>query len=130
MATDKLHYETVSPMLKEILEQLMSEKLFVPFRLVGGTNLSLRYGHRKSVDIDLFTDAEYGTLDFEFFENWLQSHFEYYFCPDKTSIVGFGRSYYIGSSADECIKLDLMYTDPFLESVEVIDGIRFRVYGI
>lgn len=51
MVTDKLHYETVSLALKEILEQLMSEKLFVPFRLVGGTNLSLRYGHRKSVDI-------------------------------------------------------------------------------
>ncbi len=69
MATDKLHYETVSPMLKEILQQLMSEKLFVPFRLVGGMNLSLRYGHRKSVDIDLFTDADYGSLDFEYFEN-------------------------------------------------------------
>jgi len=124
MATDKLHYETISPILKEILEQLMSETVFVPFRLVGGTNLSLRYGHRKSVDIGLFTDAEYGSLDFESFENWLQSHFEYYVCPDKTSIVGFGRSYYIGSSADESIKLDLMYTDPFLEPAEVIDGIR------
>lgn len=102
----------------------MSEKLFVPFRLVGGTNLSLRYGHRKSVDIDLFTDAEYGSLDFESFENWLQSHFKYYVCPNKTTIVGFGRNYYIGSSADESIKLDLMYTDPFLETTEVIDGIR------
>lgn len=125
MTRDKLHYETVTPTLKEILHQLMSEELFVPFRLVGGTNLSLRCGHRKSDDIDLFTEAEYGSLDFDSFENWLQSHFEYYDCPDKTSIVGFGRSYYIGSSDDDCIKLDLMYTDPFLEPEEVIDGIRF-----
>jgi len=45
----------------------MSEELFVPFRLVGGTNLSLLYGHRKSDDIDLFTDADYGSLDFDSF---------------------------------------------------------------
>lgn len=124
MVSDKLHYETVTPGLKETLGRLMSEKLFAPFRLVGGTNLSLRYGHRKSVDIDLFTDAVYGSLDFDAIEDWLKSHFKYYNCPDKTSIIGFGRSYYIGQSADECIKLDLMYTDPFLETVEVIDGIK------
>ncbi len=64
MITDSLHYETVSPMLKDVLTELMENELFVLFRLVGGTNLSLRYGHRKSVDIDLFTDAEYGSLDF------------------------------------------------------------------
>lgn len=53
-----LHYETVTPLLKETLGILMSEESFALFRLVGGTNLSLRYGHRKSVDVDLFTDAE------------------------------------------------------------------------
>lgn len=56
----RLHYETVTPLLRETLGVLMQEELFSPFRLVGGTNLSLRYGHRKSDDIDLFTDAEYG----------------------------------------------------------------------
>lgn len=29
------------------------------FRLVGGTSLSLQIGHRKSVDIDLFSDAPF-----------------------------------------------------------------------
>ena len=42
-----LHYETVTPLLKETLGILMIEESFAPFRLVGGTNLSLRYGHRK-----------------------------------------------------------------------------------
>ena len=46
-----LHYETVKPYLKEILDMLMAEELFNPFRLVGGTNLSLRFGHRISEDI-------------------------------------------------------------------------------
>lgn len=121
---NKLHYETVTPLLKETLGKLMSEELFAPFRLVGGTNLSLRYGHRKSVDIDLFTDAEYRSLDFRAFERFLRSHFPYYNCNDTTSIVGFGRGYYIGRSEEDAVKLDLMYTDPFLETAEVLDGIR------
>lgn len=121
---NKLHYETVTPLLKETLGMLMAEELFAPFRLVGDTNLSLRYGHRKSVDIDMFTDAEYRSLDFRAFERFLRSHFSYYDCSDTTSIIGFGRGYYIGRSEEDAVKLDLMYTDPFLETAEVLDGIR------
>ena len=55
--TQKLHYETITPLLQQILETLMSAELFDSFRLVGGTNLSLRDGHRMSIDIDLFADA-------------------------------------------------------------------------
>lgn len=125
MTPSILHYSTVSPLLKTILKQLMSEPLFAPFRLVGGTNLSLRFGHRISDDIDLFTDAEYGSLDFDVLENYLKKRFKYYDCPDKSNIVGFGRSYYVGDHMDSCIKLDLMYTDPFISKEDFIDGIRF-----
>lgn len=119
-----IHYNTVTPLLKEVLDILMKEETFAPFRLVGGTNLSLRLGHRMSDDIDLFTDAEYGSLDFRIFENFLANRFSYYEKIDKTSIVGFGRGYYIGNSADECVKLDLMYTDKFLKDAEINNGIR------
>ena len=104
----RLHYETVTPLLRETLGVLMQEELFSPFRLVGGTNLSLRYGHRKSDDIDLFTDAEYRSLDFRTFEVFLRSRFPYYHCTDTSSIVSFGRSYYVGKSEDEYVKVDLM----------------------
>ena len=119
-----LHYRTVTPLLKSTLIQLMDEPIFAPFRLVGGTNLSLRYGHRLSMDIDLFSDYEYGSLDFASFENHLRSMFLYYNCNDKGTIVGMGRSYYVGSSFDDCIKIDLMYTDPFIREAEILDGIR------
>lgn len=119
-----LHFETVSALLKETLDILMQEPLFAPFRLVGGTNLSLRFGHRISVDIDLFTDAEYHSLDFRAFETFLSKRFPYYECTSNTSIVGAGKSYYIGKSINEHIKIDLMYADPFLEQAEIIDGIR------
>lgn len=57
---NKLHYETVSPLLRKILNDIMGNSIFEPFYLVGGTSLSLRLGHRKSVDIDLFTNVPYG----------------------------------------------------------------------
>lgn len=119
-----LHYNTVMPTLKDILHQLMKESLFNPFVLVGGTNLSLRFGHRLSEDIDLFTESPYNSLNFKAFENYLRTSFHYYECNDKGSIVGMGRSYYIGKSKEESIKLDLMYTDPFIGDVETIDGVR------
>lgn len=124
MDNKRLHFESVSTLLKESLYVLMQEPLFSPFRLVGGTNLSLRYGHRLSVDIDLFTDTEYGSLDFRVFESFLKKHFTHYNCLSATSIVGAGKSYYIGKSANDAIKIDLMYADPFLEQAEIIDGIR------
>ena len=58
MKHKELQYRTVKPILRSTLERLMRIDEFRPFRLVGGTSLSLRYGHRISDDIDLFTDAE------------------------------------------------------------------------
>lgn len=122
---NNLHYETVTPILANSLLKIMAEDLFAPFRLVGGTNLSLRYGHRRSDDIDLFTDADYGSLDFSLFEDYLKNNFPYYDCPDTSSIVGFGRMYYIGLDEENNVKLDLMYTDQFFGVPEVLEGIRF-----
>lgn len=119
-----LHYNTVTPLLKSSLEKLMSADDFAPFRLVGGTNLSLRYGHRLSDDIDLFTDAEYRSLDFKIFENFLKLTFPFYHSGDQSSIVGFGRSYFVGDSAENYIKVDLMYADPFIRPIDMVEGIR------
>ena len=119
----KLHYNTVSPLLRDILSQLMLQPEFTPFCLVGGTSLSLQLGHRISIDIDLFTDAPYGSLDFHAIQSKLRSMFPY--CQgDCGDIVGMGASYIIGNSAFDSIKLDLFYTDPFIRPVKTIDNIR------
>jgi len=73
----KLYLNTVSDLLWLTLQKLMSIDNFNSFRLVGGTSLSLQLGHRKSVDIDMFTDAEYGTIDFAKLEAVLRSNFPY-----------------------------------------------------
>lgn len=118
----KLHYNTVTPLLKSILEKLMGAKEFNQFRLVGGTALSLYYGHRMSVDIDLFTEAEYGTIDFDGIENYLVKQFTY---VDFNNLpVGMGKSYFIGNDSQNAIKLDLYYTEPFIDNVIEVDAIR------
>ena len=53
-----LSYQTVEPHTLELLKGLMSEPLFMPLRLVGGTALALQYGHRSSIDLDFFGTIE------------------------------------------------------------------------
>ena len=50
-----LQKETIEPGTLELLKQLQREPLLQSFNLVGGTALALRMGHRKSIDLDLFT---------------------------------------------------------------------------
>ena len=70
-------------------------------------------GHRISVDIDLFTDQEYGTLDFDALEKALSDKFTF-FQNSLVKIAAFGKSYYVGNSSNESIKIDIYYTDPFV----------------
>jgi hypothetical protein len=53
-----LHYETVDTPTLELLKALLSIDIFKDLRLVGGTSLSLQFGHRKSIDLDLFGKLE------------------------------------------------------------------------
>lgn len=119
----KLHYNTVDKQLSDGLYSLMAAKEFNAFRLVGGTALSLHRGHRKSVDLDLFSDEPYGTLNFDIIDTFLQNHFSYV-DPHNNRIPGFGKSYFIGNNKDDCIKLDLFYAEKFIQDFILIDGIR------
>ncbi|MBO7067322.1 MAG: nucleotidyl transferase AbiEii/AbiGii toxin family protein [Bacteroidaceae bacterium] len=56
-----LSYETIQPDTLELLKRLMAEPLFSETRLVGGTALALQFGHRSSIDLDLFGTIEEDT---------------------------------------------------------------------
>ncbi len=58
-----LYKNTVTDLLWDVLSKLMVIEELNSFRLVGGTSLSLLLGYRISIDIDFFTDAEYGSID-------------------------------------------------------------------
>lgn len=52
------------PTLK-LLRELAAQDFLADFRLVGGTGLALYWGHRISIDIDLFTDKKTDLLFIE-----------------------------------------------------------------
>lgn len=119
-----LYWNTVNDLLRESLEIFMKEQLFSDFRLVGGTALSLHLGHRMSVDIDLFTDATYESVDFEEIERFLIKTFP---CVqgDFGGLPGFGKSYLVGESATEHVKLDIYYSlESFICPIVTTDGTR------
>lgn len=60
-----LHLETVAASTLELLKELQGLSSLRETRLVGGTALSLQYGHRISVDLDLFAynlEADFITI--------------------------------------------------------------------
>lgn len=123
MKIKKLHYETVSQLLHSSLHKLMQLEEFKPFKLVGGTALSLQIGHRLSVDIDLFTDEPYGSIDFNKLESVLKTNFGYVDSLE-IPIIGMGKSFFIGDSPTNAIKLDVYYTDIFNYDPLILDAIR------
>jgi hypothetical protein len=57
-----LHKETVDHSTLELLIQLQQKEYLKGFYLVGGTALALKMGHRKSVDLDLFSNFSFDTV--------------------------------------------------------------------
>jgi len=117
-----LYYNTINELLKNSLLIVMNSPVFESFRLVGGTALSLQIGHRESIDIDLFTDINYGDIDFDQIDYFLRREFNY---VSTTSLPpAFGKAYFLGQDKQHTIKLDVFYTDPFIQTYTEIDTIR------
>lgn len=57
-----LHTTTIKPGTFSLLKTLLKINELSNFSLVGGTALALQYGHRISVDIDLFSDKKFDRL--------------------------------------------------------------------
>lgn len=117
----KLYYNTISQPLMNALTKLMGEKAFDGFRLVGDTALSLQLGHRISVDIDLFTDIDYGSMNLPAIADSLQRVFPHVEGLEQLETDAPGYSLYCGENDSNMVKVDLFYTDPFLFP-PIIDG--------
>lgn len=64
-----LYAQTVEAGTYELLKLFMDDAAFKPFALAGGTALSLQIGHRKSIDLDLFTTEEFNPVQLEKYLN-------------------------------------------------------------
>lgn len=118
--------EITKPVSQEIIDALqilMESDELASFRLVGGTSLSLQFRHRQSIDIDLFTDDDYGTISFKAIDSFLKQNFNY---TDFGNIQeeSLGKMYFIGESVEKAIKLDLFYTESFIRPSLLMNNIR------
>tara|TARA_Y100000782_G_scaffold85191_1_gene92381 strand:+ start:1558 stop:1896 length:339 start_codon:yes stop_codon:yes gene_type:complete len=71
----------------------------------------------------LFSDAPYGSIDFEKIASILRVTFPYF--SSSSELVGLGKSYFIGNTEDDLVKLDLFYTDPFVFPLIMEQKVRF-----
>lgn len=58
-----LYKETVERATFELLTKLMHDPVMANFNLAGGTALALYIGHRKSIDLDLFTPEPFDATE-------------------------------------------------------------------
>ncbi|MBK7031620.1 MAG: nucleotidyl transferase AbiEii/AbiGii toxin family protein [Bacteroidales bacterium] len=111
-----LYTQTVEPGTLSLLKQLMDLPSLRQFSLVGGTALALRYGHRSSVDLDLFFD---GNPDFSAIEIELRETFGNDFLLEG-GIKKLGIFCYI-----KRIKVDIVHFPvPLIGPVTMEEGIR------
>lgn len=57
-----LQQESVTPAILDLIKSLQGRKYLFGFHLVGGTALALMLGHRKSDDIDLFSNFDFDAV--------------------------------------------------------------------
>jgi len=60
-----LQTQSVYPATLALLKELMSLEMLSNFNLVGGTALALQFGHRISVDLDLFSYSEFNRINLQ-----------------------------------------------------------------
>lgn len=115
-----LHCDALPPRVLPVLRELARVPVLGDHALVGGTALALRYGHRISVDIDLFstrpmdTDAVTKELETRFGERFSYRKDQ----RAKWAVFGF---------IDE-VKVDLIHSPhPCIAPVEEREG--FRMYA-
>jgi hypothetical protein len=67
-----LQTATIEKPTFELLKRLMQDEVLSDFLLAGGTSLALQLGHRKSIDLDMFSYQEFDSVKLEryFIENY------------------------------------------------------------
>lgn len=112
-----LHPEALPPGTLPVLERLMGMPILSRHVLVGGTALALRYGHRISVDLDLFSEDAF---DPEKLAEALAIEFGNDFAWEPEHRVKFALFCYVGH-----VKVDIVhYQHKAIAEPVKEDGIR------
>lgn len=114
-----LHTEAVEPGTFSLLEKLMELPSLKQFSLVGGTTLALRYGHRSSEDIDLFSHEKFNHQQII---KELEDEFSHRFVY-KQQNTQFGIFCFIDN-----VKVDIVHF-PHLPIAAIEEENKIRMYG-
>lgn len=110
-----LYENTVAAHTLGLLKELMQVEALKPFALVGGTNLSLRLGHRISEDLDIFATEPYES-------DTVTQPLTAMFAGEMTIVEQ--RAHTVLAYIRE-VKVDIvLHRYPYLQPIETIDGIR------
>ncbi|MEO8405756.1 MAG: nucleotidyl transferase AbiEii/AbiGii toxin family protein [Chitinophagaceae bacterium] len=108
-----LRKDTVEKGTMDLIDKLMTDDTFASFNLVGGTALALKIGHRKSIDIDLFTTTDFNSQEIS---DYLTTNYN----VTRIQTISNGVFCLIDG-----VKLDLLaHKYPLVEDLETIEGIR------
>lgn len=111
-----------------LIRELQTIEALEPFSLAGGTSLAVRFNHRKSDDIDLFTNKLIGIKGWEDIGESLRRKYggSILFCNIVNKDLGdqfcFFRAMII--KGEEQIKIDMIQNIQHLDPVENVDGMR------
>lgn len=111
-----LQKQTIEPETLSVLNKIMDIPFLTDFQLVGGTALALKYGHRKSIDLDLFTNKSFEKQTLiEILETTFKSSFAYDGKSTKWGLFCFIDN----------VKVDFVhYPHPIIGQYEVVENIR------
>lgn len=108
-----LHIQTVETRTLDLIRELMADSQFENFNLVGGTALSLKLGHRISIDIDLFSTSSFSSKE-------LAHHLIEQYNAEKVRTLTNGVFCLINN-----VKVDLLsHQYPLIGDLDVVDGVR------
>jgi predicted nucleotidyltransferase component of viral defense system len=102
----------------KLLEEMSGEKTFNPFMLAGGTALALQIGHRRSDDLDFFTDNEFNKfVILEYFERHYRNRYRIFHIEDAVIQLSVGD-----------LKVDLIKAGNRTLDEAVLEG-NIRLFG-
>src|SRR5688500_11434275 len=110
-----LREETVERGTLDLIRRLMADEKFNDFNLVGGTALALKIGHRRSVDIDLFTAKNFDA-------GAIAGHVKSAYNAESVHTIKNGVFCFIDD-----VKVDLVaHKFPLVKEVENVAGVRMN----
>lgn len=108
-----LRTETVEKGTMDLIKKLMIDEKLKTFNLVGGTALALIIGHRRSIDIDLFTTTDFNASE-------ISNHLTSVYNATRIQTITNGTFCFVNG-----IKLDILsHKYPLLKDIDIFDGIR------